>query len=116
MTIEEKIISEKMGHRNPFSVPEGYFDQLAQRVADRLPEEHPAARTFRLRPLYYAAASVVALLVVGTVAYTRLADDEQQTLLSSVTETTTVADDYLDEAADYAMIDNHDIYLCLTTD
>ena len=40
---EEKYIEERVGKRNPFLVPDGYFDHLADQVMASLPEQ------FRLR-------------------------------------------------------------------
>ena len=115
MMNEETYISNKIGRENPFTVPEGYFDSLTERVMQQLPQQQGKAPVVSLRRWLYAAACVVCLFVVGTVAYTSLDSDSQQPLLSETVETT-VTDDYLDEAADYAMIENHDIYLCLMND
>ena len=38
MENEEKYIREKAGRENPFRVPEGYFEQLTERVMSQLPE------------------------------------------------------------------------------
>ena len=64
---EEKYIEEKVGRRNPFVVPEGYFDTFA----------------VSQQPLQAEAVKV----------------------------STDVA---FDEAADYVMLDNSDIYACLS--
>ena len=36
---EEKYIEERVGKRNPFLVPDGYFDHLADQVMASLPEQ-----------------------------------------------------------------------------
>ena len=115
MMNEETYISNKIGRDNPFTVPEGYFDSLTERVMQQLPRQQKRARVFALRRWLYAAACVACLFVVGTVVYNSLDSDRQQPLLSETVESP-ASDDYLDEAADYAMIDNHDIYLCLMND
>ena len=56
---EEKYIQEKVGNRNPFRVPEGYFDHFADQVMATLPEREPRARRVWLRPLRYAAAAII---------------------------------------------------------
>ena len=85
---EEKYIEEKVGKRNPFRVPEGYFDNLTAQIMESLPEQKPKAKTVWLRkPMYYAAAHAV-----------------QQD----------VTDEAFDEAADYMMLDNHEIYALLS--
>lgn len=39
MIQEEQILKEKVGQRNCFKVPEGYFDQLSASVMDCLPQQ-----------------------------------------------------------------------------
>ena len=63
---EEKYIEERVGKRNPFQVPEGYFDSFADRMMQQLPERpvsveaspkvRKPALTVRMRPWLYAAA------------------------------------------------------------
>ena len=109
MDSEEKYIKEKIGNSNPFVVPEGYFDQLAANVMAQLPERKAKSRRVSLRPLLYAAACVVAVVVMA-LSYLfnkHAADTEQPVAVSSVDNT------YIEEAADYVMLDNNEIYACL---
>ena len=117
MENEEKYIREKLGQNNPFRVPEGYFDQLTERVmaqlseqvTAQLPERRQKSRFIALRPWLYAAACIVVLLVLSvTFLFQRPADDTQQVAANTVEST------YMDEAADYAMLDNAEIYACLS--
>ena len=63
---EEMYIQEKVGKRNPFRVPDGYFDNLTAQVMENLPEQPKCrAKSVFMRPVFYAAASVCALLVAG---------------------------------------------------
>lgn len=116
---EEEYIRQRMGERNPFTVPEGYFDQLAQQVIDRLPAEEAAkpqqkAIVRYLRPLLYAAACV-AIAVMGTAIYTnRNLETGQQQLAQQ--DAIIYSDSYIDEAADYFMLDNAEIYNSLLAD
>jgi hypothetical protein len=102
MTAEEKHLREIVGQRNAFRVPDGYFEQFTAQVMEQLPEQQKA-RTTTLRPWLYAAACTVAAMVMGVTYYwhQESADDM-------------MADgNYYEEVADYAMIDNIDIYDCL---
>ena len=121
---EEQYIIEKAGRRNPFSVPEGYFDTLASQVMSRVdaegikPQEKSQdeskkaekARVVWFRPLFYSAASVCALFVSVT-AYQHFTSSEPAA--TAPVEATAYSEDSFDEAADYVMIDNQDIYACL---
>ena len=102
MIEEEKHLRETVGTRNAFRVPEGYFEQFTAQVMEQLPEQQKA-RTTMLRPWLYAAACTVVAVLMGVTYYwhQNTADDM-------------MADsNYYEEVADYAMIDNIDIYACL---
>ena len=102
MIEEEKHLRETVGQQNAFRVPEGYFEQFTAQVMEQLPEQQKA-RTTMLRPWLYAAACSVVAVLMGVTYYwhQNTADDM-------------MADsNYYEEVADYAMIDNIDIYACL---
>ena len=102
MTVEEKHLKEIVGKRNAFRVPDGYFEQLTAEVMQRLPEQQKA-RTTTLRPWLYAAACTVAAVLMG-VTYYWYQDSADDMMADG---------NYYEEVADYAMIDNIDIYACL---
>ena len=124
---EEKYIIEKAGRANPFRVPDGYFDTLAAHVMDRVDREgvpagslcvSPAGRPAKvraLRPVYYAAASVCALLLSAAV-YLHFASGPAAPGAAQAVAAAQAPDDGFDEAADYVMLDNQDIYACLSSD
>lgn len=111
MSNEEKYIRETFGQANPFRVPEGYFDQLTQQVMSQLPERQKKSRIVALRPWLYAAACTVAVAVLGLTYHFHQTTDEQQ--MASVALTSTEST-YVDDAADYAMLDNAEIYAYLS--
>ena len=126
MNYEEKEMQERFGKGNPFRVPEGYFDQLTDRVMAQLPEReqqaeqislsdrYPKSRLVALRPWLYAAACTVAVVVMGLTFYSHDVAEEQPLASTSTTNTTTNTESqYIDEAADYVMLDNAEIYACL---
>jgi hypothetical protein len=102
MTVEEKHLKEIVGQRNAFRVPDGYFEQLTAEVMQRLPEQQKA-RTTMLRPWLYAAACTVAAVLMGVTYYWH--QDSADDMMAD--------GNYYEEVADYAMIDNIDIYACL---
>lgn len=111
MTNEELYLREKVGQGNPFKVPEGYFEQLTSQVMNQLPEKKAKVVSMRIRRWLYAAACIAAIAVLGlTFMFDNRVAAEQQPLTASVSA---VESDYMDEAADYAMIDNAEIYACL---
>ena len=94
---EEKYISDKLGRRNPFTVP-------------------PKARRVWMRPVWWAAAAVCALFV-STAAWLVIPGESQQNQghVAEVIQQSQPDDAFFDEAADYMMLDNQDIYACLAS-
>ena len=110
---EEKYITDMVGNQNPFRVPEGYFDGLTEQVMWSLPERRQRAKSVWMRPVFYVAASVCALLISGA-AYLFLSGvGQQDSLQAQVPAMQESSDVSFDEAADYMMLDNQDIYACL---
>ena len=121
---EEKYLIEKVGRENPFRVPEGYFDTLTSQIMAQVDAEGVEARDIKtgkekraktvwLRPVLYAAASVCALFI-SVVAYQNYSEQGVAAPAQNVVANNqTMTDDYFDEAADYVMLDNQDIYACL---
>ena len=107
MIQEEQILKEKVGQRNCFKVPEGYFDQLSASVMDCLPQQEQKARTTVLRKLLYTAASVVIAVLMGVTYYFHQDNGRVETTAAAPES------NYYEELADYAMIDNMDIYVCM---
>lgn len=121
MMNEEEYLRSRMGTKNPFTVPEGYFEQLTAQVMDRLPEKKPAkvAVMKRLRPWLYAAACVCVGVFVAAVAFNQQTEDlqgQQQMANMGLENVNYYSDSYIDEAADYAMIDSQEIYSYLLAD
>ena len=123
MENEERYIKEKIGDKSPFRVPEDYFDQLASRVMSQLPEQQELskksmqqprrqARLVALRPWLYAAACVIAIVVLTLTLHfhQRVAEPLEQSMAAV---STPVDDEYIDDVADYVMLDNTEIYAYL---
>ena len=116
---EEKYISDKLGRRNPFTVPGGYFEQLTAKVMEQIPDRRPKARRVWMRPVWWAAAAVCALFV-STTAWLVIPGESQQNqghVAEVLQQKQNQSDDaFFDEAADYMMLDNQDIYACLASE
>lgn len=52
MTKEELNIQKQVGKSNPFSVPEGYFEQLQEQLMESLPEKQPHEKEW-LEPTWW---------------------------------------------------------------
>ena len=124
-------LQKEYGTQRPFTVPEHYFSELSSRVMAQIPAEEQKERVVKteprramvryLRPLA-AAAMTIGVVLVGFLAYHEfdggqgkeslgsghLAKDAQELAASS-------ADDF-DQAADYFMIDESDMYAYLASE
>ena len=140
MINEEDYLNSKMGKRNPFTVPEGYFEQLTQHIMDQIPQadttetkavtremqplRKPArvAVMKRLRPWLYAAACICVGVFIAAIAFNNRSEvaapqsAAQQIAVNDQADYGYYSDTYIDEEADYAMIDNQEIYACLMAD
>lgn len=127
-------LEEEYGRQRPFSVPEGYFSELSSRVmSSRVMSELSAAaeqedrsalkRGFRsyLRPMA-AAAVTVGIVIVGFLAYHSLEGVQGvRSLLGGrgVQDSYVLSEssgDAFDQAADYFMIDESDMYASLASE
>ena len=133
----ELDLKKMVGNRNPFRVPEGYFEQLTEQVMQQLPEREqhvakqqsiatqtnsqPRARMVQMRPWLYAAACTTLAVMLG-VSYFFMQSPATSTdaaPMAAVTPATNIAapasdNSYIDEVADYVMMDNAEIYACLS--
>ena len=110
---EEKYIEEQVGRRNPFTVPEGYFETFTDQLMTSLPERQQHAKNVWLRPMRYAAA-VVCVLAMGAMAWFALSSspDVHQSIQAEAVQMSSDAE--FEAATDYVMLDNYDIYACLS--
>ncbi len=135
MMKEEQILKATLGTRNHFQVPEGYFDELASKVMASIPESQPVvemqvehtSQRARILSLWknaklrkVAAVACVALLLggvsvgVGTSLSSR--NDAQHVFGQNYTPVAQTEDSSFDEAADYTMLDNQEIYASLLSE
>ena len=124
MKKEEKILIDKFGKANHFSVPEGYFESFTDQMMDLLPESEacviemrPATWWNRL-PIKKVAAAVGAVLVIGAGSLwmsNHTHSDKVNTAVTSPMHHTTSGSEYgtFDQMADYTMMDNQTIYASL---
>ena len=105
-----------MKKKNPFKPPEGYFDNFAADFMARLPENEPVTvvrkqpLVKRLRPLLYAAC----LLAICFGGYLVWQQSEAENHSVKMAETIEQHDQYVDDYLDCAMLDNGDIYACIS--
>lgn len=121
---EEEYIRNRAGSRNPFCVPDGYFEGFASQMIDKLPVREPhviplrRSRHMILRPLLYAAACIcvaVFCLTAYIMAGTSSAATDDNVMASSQYQNVSLST-YEDDVVDCAMMDNADIYAYLSSE
>lgn len=118
---EEDKLLRKLGTDNPFTVPEGYFENLTSEVMNQLPEcvepeLAPRESTVwdKVKPWAYMAA-----MFMGAALIIRVAMHNPNPFGSEVGElaeadTEQISDEYLDYAINQAMLDDYSLYVYLT--
>lgn len=123
MIAEEKYLEEKYGKKQPFKVPNGYFDSFAENLMDKLPEQQPVMtphismwRKWRKLRLTVAVAASVCAVMFSVMTFMHNTKPTHSPLASNHTTKTVTNDSYntLDVAADYTMLDNDDIYVLVS--
>lgn len=115
-TLREMTRTSSNG-KNPFKVPEGYFDTLPHRVMQRIQaEKHPALQSASKRKNLLFIRLAVAAILAGVFFMAGVAIYDRSTPFSPNAEDIIFAHEieYNDELLDYAMLDNSDIELYLT--
>ncbi len=103
-----KKITERKG--NPFLVPEGYFDDFTVQLMGKLQKQQKKGR-LAVRIWKYAA---ILLLAIGIGLTFFLYSSKKTDLTEETALQETYQEDYINDALDYAMIDNDEIELYLT--
>ena len=104
--------------RRPFTVPEGYFDNLTQNIMASLPEQESIYSTnivvtpwMRIRPYLYAAAAFAGIFFCIKAAVG--INSRNNALEMAQEETTIYSDEYIDSFLETAMIDDYTLYYTL---
>jgi hypothetical protein len=113
----EQTTNSAKAKQELFSVPKGYFNNLTPAVMQKIdaqnePKALPKRKFLLLRPVYMVAASVL-VAIGGLAVYMDVFNNgpSPTTPSMSTSAATNIAGTYKDAVADYAMMDNEDIYV-----
>lgn len=105
--------------RRPFSVPEGYFENLTQNIMAALPKQESVYSTgitvtpwMRIRPYLYAAAAFAGIFFCIKAAV-GISSRNNAAQVAETEETTIYSDEYIDSFLETAMIDDCTLYYTL---
>lgn len=114
---EEDELLKKYGTGNPFTVPEGYFENFPKELMKKLPEKE---RTIcsedittwqRVKPWVYMAAMFCGLMFTVRVV---VGPPKQDTPVFTAAETEQFSDEYMETILDHSMMDDYALYQYLT--
>mgnify|MGYP006992088343 FL=1 len=118
---DEKALREMKSSakgKNPFLVPEGYFDNLPDRVMSHIREDGQHSLLKRRHKSRFFIRLTAAAVLTGFFSLAGLMIYEQSHPLTSSQAPTALASaqemEFTDELLDYAMLDNNDIEYYLT--
>jgi len=120
MNEEEKLILEKFGKETPFKVPNGFFDDFTKDLMAKLPErQEDASKKKRsaaiIRRISVIITSAAVFIGVCILAVSYLLQKPEQPVVAKQAKDNHVENinntyNSIDEAAEYTMLDNEDIY------
>lgn len=116
---EEALIRKKCGSKDPFRVPEGYFENFTSDLMSRLPERPvvqtaaPVRHIFRFAK-YAAAAVLCGIAVFGALRITQRTAPGHTTAYTTESPSRDNPDSDMDDYLDYAMVSNQEIAQYLT--
>lgn len=120
----KNILAKMKNNRNPFLVPDNYFEDFSKKIMDNLPADNNhniinlnghSRYSIRLKIISIAACFLLILGGVGVFFHSDQRAKSQSSLGSSPKAVNLSSRDrYIEQATDYAMMDNQDIYACLS--
>ena len=119
MMNEDKDLQKKYGKNNPFTVPENYFGDFAEKLMQQLPEKETAApQTIslwdRVKPWIYMAAMFGGLICTTHIFvgdYKSQQTNEAEPNAISISE---LPDEVIDPILNQTMMDDYELYKYLT--
>ena len=114
----EDNLKNKLGTENPFRVPDGYFENFASELMERLPDKEKVEISRqpmtweKVRPLLYMAAMFVGAMLLIRVAASHYTPAENPAL----DEDWDVETEYIDMAMESSMLDDYSLYVYLSED
>ena len=103
--------------QNPFTVPEGYFDNLTDRIMAQIPEAAPVKKKHTSRLYLFAslaaAACLAAVVYITAISTDKGLTEQEQLPMASITSEDYDSYEYDEDALNYTMVDNAEIYCYL---
>jgi hypothetical protein len=114
---EEKELLTRMGRQEPFTVPDGYFESLTERVMQRLPEKvtpeaEPLTLWQRVKPWVYMTAMFAGLMCSMRLWMERPTPEASPTLTAQDAEL--FSEEEMEYITERSMLDDYSLYQYLS--
>ena len=123
MEKNKNILAKLKKNRNPFLVPDNYFEDFSKKIMENLPADendniiHLDSHRCSLRLKIISVAACFLLILGGAGIFFHSSSGNNSKLPESASSKAvklSSRDKYIEQATDYAMMDNQDIYACLS--
>ncbi len=118
---EDTGLKNRIGKKNPFKVPEGYFENIVPEIMKQLPEAEVQENVEitmweRVKPWVYMVAMFCGLMFGLRVMMMDkpLSTDNVSSNVSMTDSVQGIPDEYIDPILDQAMMDDYALYMYLT--
>lgn len=118
---EDTELKNRIGKKNPFKVPEGYFENVVPEIMKQLPEadvQENAEITLweRVKPWVYMVAMFCGLMFgLRVMMFDKpVGKDIDKVNISMTDSVQGIPDEYIDPILDQAMMDDYTLYMYLT--
>lgn len=114
---EEKSILRKIGTKNPFTVPEGYFESFPQELMSKLPEKEPLLSVSeptlwqRVKPWIYMTAMFCGIMLSVRIF---VGEPKLEEFPITYIEAENLSDEEWEIISDGSMIEDYELYNYLT--
>lgn len=129
MRKEEKILKDKVGKVNPFTVPEGYFESFTEQMTELLPEMEARVIEMRAESLWHrlpirkiAAVVGIGCILSGGMLWLSSQHTHEDSMHASMSKENEPVNSRVgeygtfDQMADYTMMDSQAIYASLVAE
>jgi len=118
---EEDKLKKRVGTDNPFTLPEGYFENLTSEVMGKLPEQKKPdfqikepTRWDRIKPWTYMAAMFAGAALLINIGKFNPNPFNDGSVLSAGNEIEMLSDEELDYSLSQSMFDDYSLYVYLS--
>ncbi len=118
MDLERQLI-DTFGRERHFTVPKGYFEHFEQELLENLPiKDETSIRhkrlLYRIRPYVFAAACLATFIIMGGAYFHAGKQDMPSAAKLTRQSSMETRHDVVEQATDYMMIDEDDLYAYLS--